>query len=131
MLNRIKTKQGTLIFPTMVRDEIVSYEVIEVEVDTESLVSGNLVATIDSIEYADSLNGETFTAEVRNNLKFTSQVKDGKVDFDFELAEQEKRWFETSPTKLTMIESSAILNATDYASVSSFPSLTFLLNKKG
>lgn len=130
MLNRIKTKQGTLIFPTMVRDEIVSYEVIEVEVDTESLVSGNLVATIDSIEYADSLNGETFTAEVRNNLKFTSQVKDGKVDFDFELTEQEKRWFETSPTKLTMIESSAILNATDYASVSSFPSLTFLLTKK-
>lgn len=131
MLNRIKTKQGTLIFPTMVRDEIVSYEAIEVEVDTESLVSGNLVATIDSIEYADSLNGETFTAEVRNNLKFTSQVKDGKVDFDFELTEQEKRWFETSPTKLTMIESSAILNATDYASVSSFPSLTFLLTKKG
>lgn len=131
MLNRIKTKQGTLVFPTMLRDEIISYEAIEVEVDTESLVSGNLVATVDSIEYADSLNGETFTAEVRNNLKFTSQVKDGKVDFDFELTGQEKRWFETSPTKLTMIKSSAILNATDYASVSSFPSLTFLLTKKG
>ena len=130
MKNTFKTTQGVIVLPTNLDDGLISYHEIKVTRDTPSRVELDVFFAIDSIVYIEPVSGVEFEAKVFFETHLVSKMKDGVVNFNYQLKEQLKEWKLdnlSSENKAILESNLENLNRLDFGSVNELPYLTWLL----